>query len=161
MAWDSISTLIAQTIDRHLVIALLQQTIQRFILARPKAGDHGLAASVIAPYQFFDDQMLMNVLLAMATTYAQDFIADHIVAAELDYPEAPNCCLVRVEFTLDKDLPADAHAHAQVSLTYQLNGASVELMDHRLEARTVTQTQLLEHLEQQATLFAIKYASVI
>ena len=159
MAWDSISTLIAQTIDRHLVIALLQRTIQRFILARPKAGDHGLAASVIAPYQVFDDQMLMNSLLATATTDAQDFIAEHILAAELDYPEAPNCCLVRVAFTLDKDLPADAHA--QVSLTYQLNGASVELMDHRLEGRAVTQTQLLEHLEQQATLFAIKYASVI
>ena len=159
MAWDSISTLIAQTIDRHLVIALLQRTIQRFILARPKAGDHGLAASVIAPYQVFDDQMLMNLMLATATTDAQDFIADHIVAAELDYAEAPNCCLVRVEFTLDKGQPADAHV--QVSLTYQLNGASVELWDHRLEGRTVTQPQLLEHLEQQATLFAIKYASVI
>ena len=159
MAWDSISTLIARSIDRYLVIAQLQRAIQRFILARPKAGDHGLAASVIAPYQVFDDQMLMNLILATATTDAQDFIAEHIVAAELDYPEAPNCCLVRVAFTLDKDLPADSHA--QVSLTYQLNGASVELMDHRLEGRTVTQPQLLEHLEQQATLFAIKYASVI
>ena len=159
MALDSISTLIAQTIDRYLVIAQLQRAIQRFILARPKAGDHGLAASAVAPYQAFDDQMLMNVLLATATTDAQDFIADHIVAAELDYPEAPNCCLVRVAFTLDKDLPADAHA--QVNLTYQLNGASVELMDHRLEGRKEAQPQLLEGMEQQATLFAIKYASVI
>ena len=159
MALDSISTLIARTIDRHLVNALLQRTIQRFILARPKAGDHGQAASVIAPYKVFDDQMLMNVLLATATKGAQDFIAEHIVAAELDYPEAPNCSLVRVEFTLDKDLPADAHA--QVSLTYQLNGASVELMDHRLEGKKETQPQLFEAMEQQATLFAIKYASVI
>ena len=159
MAWESISTLIARSIDRYLVIAQLQRTIQRFILARPKAGDHGLAGSVIAPYQVFDDQMLMNLILATATTDAQDFIAEHIVAAELDYPEAPNCCLVRVAFTLDKDLPADSHA--QVSLTYQLSGASVELMDHRLEARTVTQPQLLGEMEQQATLFAIKYASVI
>ena len=159
MAWESISTLIARSIDRYLVIAQLQRAIQRFILARPKAGDHELAGSAVAPYQVFDDQMLMKLILATATTDAQDFIAEHIVAAELDYPEAPNCCLVRVAFTLDKDLPADSHA--QVSLTYQLNGASVELMDHRLEGRAVTQTQLLEHLEQQATLFAIKYASVI
>ena len=159
MAWDSISTLIARSIDRYLVIAQLQRAIQRFILARPKAGELGLAGSVIAPYQVFDDQMLVRLMLVTATTDAQDFIADHIVAAELDYPEAPNCCLVRVEFTLDKDLPANSHA--QVSLTYQLNGASVELMDHRLEGRTVTQPQLLEGMEQQATLFAIKYASVI
>ena len=159
MAWDSISTLIARSIDRYLVIAQLQRAIQRFILARPKAGDHGLAGSVIAPYQVFDDQMLVRLMLVTATTDAQDFIAEHIVAAELDYPEAPNCCLVRVEFTLDKDLPANSHA--QVSLTYQLNGASVELMDHRLEGRTVTQPDLLEGMEQQATLFAIKYASVI
>ena len=103
--------------------------------------------------------MLMNLILATATTDAQDFIAEHILAVELDYPEEPNCCLVRVAFTLDKDLPADSHA--QVSLTYQLNGASVELMDHRLEGRTVTEPQLLEGMEQQATLFAIKYASVI
>ena len=159
MAWESISTLIARSIDRYLVIAQLQRTIQRFILARPKAGELGLAGSAIAPYQVFGDQMLVRLMLATATTDAQDFIAEHILAAELDYPEAPNWCLVRVAFTLDKDLPADAHA--QVSLTYQLNGASVELMDHRLEGRTVTQPQLLEHLEQQATLFAIKYASVI
>ena len=159
MAWDSISTLIARSIDRYLVIAQLQRAIQRFILARPKAGELGLAGSVIAPYQVFDDQMLVRLMLVTATTDAQDFIAEHIVAAELDYPEAPNCCLVRVEFTLDKDLPANSHA--QVSLTYQLNGASVELMDHRLEGRTVTQPQLLEGMEQQATLFAIKYASVI
>jgi hypothetical protein len=159
MALDSISTLIARTIDRYLVIAQLQRAIQRFILARPKAGELGLAGSVIAPYHVFDDQMLVRLMLATANTDAQDFIAEHIVAAELDYPEAPNCCLVRVEFTLDKDLPAESHA--QVSLTYQLNGTSVELMDHRLEGRTVTQSQLLEELEQQATLFAIKYASVI
>jgi hypothetical protein len=49
MALDSISKLITSTIDRHLVIAQLQPAIQRFILARPKAGDHGLAASAIAP----------------------------------------------------------------------------------------------------------------
>ena len=159
MGWESISTLIARSIDRYLVIAQLQRAIQRFILARPKAGDHGLAASVVAPYQVFDDHMLMNVLLATATTDAQDFIAEHIIAAELDYPEAPNCCLVRVEFTLDKGQPADAHV--QVSLTYQLNGASVELWDHRLEGRKLTQPELLEGMEQQATLFAIKYASVI
>ena len=159
MGWESISTLIARSIDRYLVIAQLQRAIQRFILARPKAGDHGLAGSAIAPYQVFDDQMLMNVLLATATADAQDFIAEHIVAVELDYPEAPNCCLVRVDFTLDKELPADSHA--QVSLPYQLDGASVELMDHRLEGRTVTQSELLGEMEQQATLFAIKYASVI
>ena len=84
MGWESISTLIARSIDRYLVIAQLQRAIQRFILARPKAGDHGLAASVVAPYQVFDDHMLMNVLLATATTDAQDFIAEHIIAAELD-----------------------------------------------------------------------------
>ena len=159
MALDSISTLIARTIDGYLVIALLQRAIHRFILARPKVGDHWLMGSATAPYQVFDDHMLMNSLLATATTDAQDFIAKHIVAAELDYPDAPNCCLVRVTFTLDKDLLADAHA--QVNLTYQLNGASVELMDHRLEGRTVTQSQLLAELEQQAMLFAIKYASVM
>ena len=159
MGWESISTLIARSIDRYLVIAQLQRAIQRFILARPKAGELGLEGDAVAPYQVFDDQMLMNLILATATTDAQDFIAEHILAVELDYPEEPNCCLVRVAFTLDKDLPADSHA--QVSLTYQLNGASVELMDHRLEGRTVTEPQLLEGMEQQATLFAIKYASVI
>jgi hypothetical protein len=159
MGWESISTLIVRSIDRYLVIAQLQRAIQRFILARPKAGDHGLAASAVAPYQVFDDQMLVRLMLATATADAQDFIADHIVAAELDYPEASNCCLVRVEFTLDKDLPADSHA--QVSLTYQLDGASVELMDHRLEGRNLTQSELLGEMELQATLFAIKYASVI
>ena len=159
MAWESISSLIARSIDRYLVIAQLQRAIQRFILARPKAGDHGLEGDAVAPYQVFDDQMLMNVLLATATIDAQDFIAEHIVAAELDYPDAPNCCLVRVAFTLDRDLPDDSHV--QVRLTYQLNGASVELMDHRLERWKEAQPQLLGELEQQATLFAIKYASVI
>ena len=84
MGWESISTLIARSIDRYLVIAQLQRSIQRFILARPMAGDHGLAGDAVAPYQVFDDQMLVRLMLATATADAQDFIADHIVAAELD-----------------------------------------------------------------------------
>ncbi len=100
----------------------------------------------------------MNLSLATPTSDAQDFIAEHIVAAKLDYPEASNCCLLRVAFTLDKDLPADAHA--QVSLTYQLNGASIELMDHRLELQIGEQVRVPLHFDENLMLFTLKYAAV-
>lgn len=156
LAMDSIAPLIAHTVDRYLVIAVLKQVLRSFILARPKPGHEQLdVGASIAPYKASDDQMLMTNLMATATADELDFITQHVGGIELDYPVAPNCCTLRVGFMLEKEDPA--HTSCTITMTYQLTGTSVEMVEYHVEVVGGAKASQSPLLPAQITMFVFRY----